>query len=670
MNWDNIPKELKVLLQWVCWGVDPNNPKMPHNPNNMTPAKASDPTTWGSFELAVQRIREGVALGVGFEFHNNGIIGIDLDHCRNKETGEVTAWAQEIVDNFDSFTEISMSGTGLHIFIKGNKPGQQCKTTLNKDTKEAIEIYDNGRYFAMTGNVYHNAPIAERQANLDALYNKLFAVEEIVSAPVETSQTWDYLHIGLQHDAKLSNLWNGQRNSTDESANDLALMNKLAYWCNKDRQAMITAFLSSPFAEQKDEAHKKKLQREDYLPRTADTAIASCRSTAAEDNERYNKTQSLRQSENPKESNKLDKPNGGLNVISAQDLLNANLPPIQYLIEDILPMGTSILAGAPKAGKGWFVLLMSLRIAAGEPFLRWETNQAGVLYLSFEDSPQRLQGRMNKLLDGTPAPPWFFLTTTVVNLDDGLLDHINDFIKVHPEIKLVIIDTLQKVRGQQVRGEQWYSQDYRELGAIKEEMDRKGVSVLFVHHLTKTKDKDDPFNEIAGTTAISGAMDTMMVLKKPSRKAKRATLHVTGRDVEDDEINIVMNEDNCQWEFLGDAEAVAREDALADYQVSKLPKTIKALLDETPDKRWAGNAKSLLQAGERLFKTPLAPSAQGLSKSLAAQKDLLLEVDGIVYEITSNGNAGNTHRFRYDVLPDYTDVWASVNKVSDNDTEI
>ena len=149
----NIPTELTKLNQWVNWGVNPDNPKMPYCPRDLRiPAKAGDPTTWGSYQDALTQCAVGSAKGIGFEFNGSGYIGIDLDHCRNADTGELKSWAQRIVDDFDSYTEVSMSGTGVHIFIRGKKPGGQCKKTLDKATGEAIEIYEDGRYFAMTAS--------------------------------------------------------------------------------------------------------------------------------------------------------------------------------------------------------------------------------------------------------------------------------------------------------------------------------------------------------------------------------------------------------------------------------------------------------------------------------------------------------------------------------------
>lgn len=414
-------------------------------------------------------------------------------------------------------------------------------------------------------------------------------------------------------------------------------MAKLMYWCSNDADSAIKAFRSSPYASQKDEIHKKKLERLDYLPKL----VKSVRTdrTAAQDHEQW------KQGHFPQAKRKDSQ---GLNIISAQELQKTELPATKYLVEDFLPEGTSLLAAAPKSGKSWFVLLLGLKIAAGEPFLRRHTMQAGVLYLSFEDTIKRLQGRINQLLGKAPAPPWFYLSTERVTLEDGLLVLIEEHIKQHPETKLVIIDTFQKIRGPIRRGERWYDHDYREAGVVKEFMDKRGLSALFVHHTAKAKDKEDPFNEIGGTYGISGAMDTMFVIRKKPDQPKQSMLYLTGRDVAQDELVIRLDEDTCQWELVGDADELAEREKLFEYQSSPIVKTIRELVNGSTEKRWSGTAKNLLQEGERIFEIPIAPSCQQLGKELVKLRDLLQEQDSIVYSATSNGNAGNIHHFFLD----------------------
>jgi putative DNA primase/helicase len=169
---ENIPQTLKDIPQWVVWGVKGNSLKCPCSPATLDKARAGVPSTWGTFGAAVERVREGKAQGVGFEFHNNGIVGVDLDTVRNPATGEVSPEAGEIIKRLDSYTEISPSGYGFHIFViadialQANKrplPGKTIVERRVKDSKgvdvlkkQEIEMYNQGHYFTVTGHVYEH----------------------------------------------------------------------------------------------------------------------------------------------------------------------------------------------------------------------------------------------------------------------------------------------------------------------------------------------------------------------------------------------------------------------------------------------------------------------------------------------------------------------------------
>ena len=130
------------MNHWVCWGAEGENPKIPYNPITGYKAKANDMGTWTTFEKAHKAVTEGRYKGIGFEFAD-GVVGVDLDHCI--EDGEISPAAQYVTTRFDSYTEISQSGTGIHILCRGKLPGNAVKT-------KEIELYDTGRYFALTGN--------------------------------------------------------------------------------------------------------------------------------------------------------------------------------------------------------------------------------------------------------------------------------------------------------------------------------------------------------------------------------------------------------------------------------------------------------------------------------------------------------------------------------------
>lgn len=298
---------MKALNQWVCWGKPGKPPKIPYNPVTGYPAKPGQPETWTSFNKAVEAVKAGKYKGIGFELNNNGIVGIDLDNVIDPETGYIVPEAENIVTDLDSYTEISQSGKGVHVLVKADLELTENRAKLRdcntlSEKKPGIEVYNKGRYLIVTGDRYgENKGIEERNAITKATVDYYFRPQdtteytgiqrnaaECVGIPMNTALSLaDQLEIGLEKDSKLKALWNGDRPNGNESADDQGLMNKLAYWCNCNPEAMRKAFLNSPHTSSKDPEHQKKLNRKDYLKRTIETAIKSCKSTAAEDHNNY-----------------------------------------------------------------------------------------------------------------------------------------------------------------------------------------------------------------------------------------------------------------------------------------------------------------------------------------------------------------------------------------------
>jgi len=291
--YNNIPDLLKNQQQWVVWGVPGELPKFPHNPNellrlNISPAKSGAPETWGSFEDAVQCVTKGLARGIGYEFNNNNIYGIDLDRVIDYN-GTISDEARKIIDDIGSYTEISPSRTGIHIFVTADN----ADITRHRKQGGFIEIYNDKRFFTVTGDIFEGYNrIEHRPVELQKLHDTYLkpTVESREATRQSNPDSINYLERGLDKDPVMRACWNGEHRRGDESASDQALMNKLAYWTNADSNAMITAFMQSPYYAQKDEYHKKKCDRSDYLPNTANVACAYLRSTAEEDIHRYHKT--------------------------------------------------------------------------------------------------------------------------------------------------------------------------------------------------------------------------------------------------------------------------------------------------------------------------------------------------------------------------------------------
>lgn len=170
----NIPDEIKTKKQWVAWrGERRDNGKMtkkPCNPRTGRLAKTNDASTWSSFDEALSSCEKYGLQGVGFVFTpDDPYVGIDLDHCIDLENGALSAEASDILKMFNTYTEVSPSKEGLHLFVKGRLPGAGKKNAK-------IEIYDQGRFFTITGDKYEDAPavIEDGQEALTALYHQHF----------------------------------------------------------------------------------------------------------------------------------------------------------------------------------------------------------------------------------------------------------------------------------------------------------------------------------------------------------------------------------------------------------------------------------------------------------------------------------------------------------------
>ena len=231
----SIPSLLKQHPNWVAWGIRGAPLKSPFNPASLLcgralPAKAGIRETWGSYRAATECVRRGLAQGIGYEFDGNGLCGVDLDQVIDG-AGLLCPQAQEIVGNLDSYTEISPSGRGLHIFVLA--PGA-CITRHRKKGC-SVEIYYGGRYFTVTGNIYGSAKAIEtRTAELQAIHDKFLLPEATQKLarlpPIQSAGQERFLHTGLKRDKVFAALWAGDRRNRNESADDIALMNKLAYW--------------------------------------------------------------------------------------------------------------------------------------------------------------------------------------------------------------------------------------------------------------------------------------------------------------------------------------------------------------------------------------------------------------------------------------------------------
>lgn len=333
------------------------------------------------------------------------------------------------------------------------------------------------------------------------------------------------------------------------------------------------------------------------------------------------------------------------NVYSAAELGEMLLPPLRYVVEGMLPMGMGVLVAKPKIGKSWMVLDLCLNVARGEPFLGSPTTAQGALYLALEDGKSRMQTRLRKLTAGRPLPQNLHIQFTAPRLDEGLLEELGAFLDDHPDIHLVCIDTLSKIKPKGKPFENAYDADYAYMGQLKQFADGRGICVLLVHHTRKSKSLDDSFDNINGSTGIMGAADFTVVLDKRSRMDDEANFILTGRDIEQQERVIRFEKSTCRWVMQGTAAELTAQRRVAEYEQSPITQTLRTLLLQG-DGTWSGNAQALLQMGQRYAHTELAPSSQALSKAIAEMEPMLWERDAIQHTVHTHGTSSRKHIFR------------------------
>ena len=283
-----------------------------------------------------------------------------------------------------------------------------------------------------------------------------------------------------------------------------------------------------------------------------------------------------------------------LTYLDGETLISTVLPPIRFVVDKLLPQGLHILAGAPKVGKSWLALWLCLCVAKGEPVWNFPTLRGGVLYLCLEDSYSRIQNRLLDITDNAPADLYF--ATVSEKLHSGLEEQIEGFLGAHPDTALVVIDTLQRIRavGNEANP---YASDYRDLGVLKELADRNRIAILLIHHLRKLND-EDPMNMISGTTGISGATDTNLVLKKGKRSGSAATLYCTGRDIEYQELALEFDQDAHVWKLVSSGESTEGQD--------KILASLSAFLAER--REFTGTATELAEAPEPYCREKMRPN--------------------------------------------------------------
>jgi RecA-family ATPase len=276
----------------------------------------------------------------------------------------------------------------------------------------------------------------------------------------------------------------------------------------------------------------------------------------------------------------------GLTTFTAQELDAMRLPDPRYACAGLVLEGLSFLAGKPKLGKSWLALQLATAVALGETWLGEPCERGEALYLALEDSKRRLQERVRKVLDRRRCPPTLHLATECPRLDAGGPDLVSSWLTAHPEARLVIVDTLAKVKPQRKRNGDVYAEDSAAGAQLQALAFKHRAAILVLTH-TRKASAEDFLEAVSGTLGLTGAADSVLVLKR-DRNATEGTLNVTGRDIEERELALSFTHE-ALWVALGAAADVRmsqerREilDVLRSWDEAMKPTQIAKELGKNP----------------------------------------------------------------------------------------
>ena len=304
-----------------------------------------------------------------------------------------------------------------------------------------------------------------------------------------------------------------------------------------------------------------------------------------------------------------------LTTITATTLINTDYPPLAFSIEKLLPQGIFILAGSGKIGKSWLSLAMCVSVATGDKFWEFQATEGEVLYMALEDTHPRLKERLQRISEDDVIQDKLHLAISSLGITDGLVDQIKAFILANPNTRLVVIDTLERIRNSE-QDKSMYSCDYRDINKLREVLEGNNITLLLIHHTRKMYDPD-PLNTLSGSTGLVGAVDGVWVLEKEKRTAGKGKLTIANRDTEGYCFKVEFVKENCRWKYLG-----YYEENNSDSGENSFCFIINNFLNC----KWQGTATELVEAIPEVD-----ISATAITKKLNQHQDELLSTCGIRY---------------------------------------
>lgn len=542
----DVPTVLRERNQWVLWRYetreDSDKPtKMPYQArNHRWKGSSTNPDTWSDFDTACLSAAKHGFDGVGYVFAaDDPYVGIDLDDILDDQNN-CTAWAQPWLAELVTYAEISPSGKGIKAIAIGKLPG----SGINAGD---LELYDQGRYFTITGNRIDGFPTEPRDLNgtIDRLYTLAQQKLKQRDQLNEYARREKYAQKALEGEIeRVTNAPAGSRNDAlnraafalatflesglldeDTIANALADAAQIAGLGAAEIRATLRSGMKAGAAHPRQlPTSTKKHGRADIITSTGEI---------------------------------VDSTDWWREGITLDQLQHKHFEPLRWIIEDICPEGVTLVAAKPKAKKSWLALGVALAIAMGTLALnRLKVVQGRVLFLDLEGNQRRIRDRVRSIL-GSSSQPWpaNFEVRTDWARGAECISRLEQYFLAYPDTRCVVIDLLAEIRPPMDPRASQYDYDREMLVHLNRLAEKYGVAIIVIHHTRKAKG-EDVFDEVSGTLGINGAVSTLWIL---SRQADgHVVLSFTGRDlIKDEPLALKWDTYLCGFVIEGLAEEVA-----------------------------------------------------------------------------------------------------------------
>lgn len=275
-------------------------------------------------------------------------------------------------------------------------------------------------------------------------------------------------------------------------------------------------------------------------------------------------------------------------IVTAQTILETEYPEPKWAVKGVIPEGTTFIAGPPKLGKSIFALNIAVSVSEGGKALSYfDVEQGAVLYLALEDGERRIKKRLEKLVTKQLSDK-LEVVTRWPRINQGGLEAIEEWIRRHPDARLLIVDTFKMLRPMrnQNKNANTYDMDYEDVSPLTDLTTQYCIALGIVTH-TRKAFADDPLAMVSGSFGFTGAADGALILTR-QRNQRTATLTVIGRDVEEQELALEFRPDRFLWSALGKSNEVRQSnerqdilDLLKDSEELLTPAEIASMLDRS-----------------------------------------------------------------------------------------